>query len=186
MFIQGDRDLGGGSFAEAAMKIAILLNQKRWEANVGIQGDLVRIFDESGILCHGHIAAPLRTVHVGSIRTITDCNIIAQSLPREYRQGGVADPFVTWSLRLGIWASRSDAFLFFSGREGTIAHLVPILAWNRKSLAKEGRAKKVVLFGWSRDQMYALRTLGLWSPADKWLAFHENEEMAVEFLTKEG
>ncbi|MFA6272387.1 MAG: hypothetical protein WC693_04790 [Patescibacteria group bacterium] len=191
VFIQGDRD-PSVDLAACALEIAQLLKQRGWEANVGAYGGLVRIFEESGMRCHAHVIAPRgREVQFSEriVASVTDCNQLVRSLPAEVRWGGEADQILTWGLRLGIWMAHSDAFIFFAGREGTMAHLIPVLAWNRKVLAKEGRAKKVVLFGWLRSQINALRALGLYSPADTWLAFYPafrwSEELTVNFLTEE-
>ncbi|MFA6524793.1 MAG: hypothetical protein WCT33_00825 [Patescibacteria group bacterium] len=196
VFVQGDRD-PGVDLSACALKTAQLLKQSGWEANVGAYGGLVRIFEESGMRCHAHVMAPRgREVQFSDcIVSVTDCNQLVRSLPANIRWGGEADQILTWGLRLSVWMAHSDAFIFFAGREGTMAHLVPILAWNRKVLAKEGRAKKVVLIGWDKLQRDALYTLGLitipegdWASDDaEWFRTYSmyNVEGAVNFLTEE-
>lgn len=170
--------------AATAQRIGQLLAAKGWEANVGSHGDLVPIMMESGIPCHAHVAKMREDVDYGCLASVTGCNQLASELiPSLPTTNEDTEKMLAWGIRLGLWMSTSDAFLFIGGAEGTLAHLVPVLAWNRKALAKEGRAKKIVVIGWTRERIQALQMLGICSPSDTWLSFHSNEESVVEFLT---
>ena len=185
VFIQGDRDTSGEIIVSAA-KIGKLLAAKGWQANVASYGNLVEIMEQSGVLCHAHIMPSNgREVRfTDRVESVTNCNSIAETVTETlpYITEDTANT-VSWGTRLWILLGNSDAFLFFPGRAGTLAHLVPVMTFNRKHGWKNGY-KKVVLFGWLPEQIEALKVLGLISSEGGWLTIiDEDEELSVTFLT---
>lgn len=183
VFIQGS-----GSPTEqqeaAARRIGQLLAEKGWEANVGSYGGLVPIMIDSGIPCHAHLTRFRDGVDADSLASMTNCNDLAQPVLSEIDATENAGRMLPWSIRLGIWMSSSDAFCFFAGDKGTLAHLVPVLAWIGKALASEGKSKKVILIGWDEEQLKALHTLGLTGAGDWFrVCALDQPEIAVEHLT---
>jgi predicted Rossmann-fold nucleotide-binding protein len=167
VFIQGS---GSPTEQQAAVarRIGQLLAEKGWEANVGSHGGLVPVMIESGIPCHAYLTRFRKSVDVDSLTTTIDCNQLAEPIVNYLGKAADMDRMLPWSVRLGVWMARSDAFIFFAGDKGTMAHLVPVLAWIGKALAPEGKAKKVILVGWARERVKALETLGLVTEDDEW------------------
>jgi hypothetical protein len=148
VFVQGDRDAHGCENASRA--IALKMAKCGIEVNLGAYGKLVEIFLAAGCPahCHGHRSGD-RGKAFGKGASYADCTLIA-------KLAGYPDTReVAWGLRLGVLMANSDAFLFFSGREGTVAHLVPILAF----ACKLWKNKKIALVGWEPEKISALAVL---------------------------
>lgn len=91
----------------------------------------------------------------------------------------------TWSNRLADWVSKGDAFVFFKGDVGTLAHLMPVLAFSKKMWARKGGSRKVALVGWSQAEKTAIKVLmGFSYDGPDWLRSFEYDqiEQAVAFL----
>ncbi|MFA6322432.1 MAG: hypothetical protein WCX71_03035 [Candidatus Buchananbacteria bacterium] len=136
ILVQGDRNAAGCE--DAAKEIAAELARRHVEVNLGAYGKLVEVFLQAGCraTCHGHRAddrgkCPAETPFV-------DCTV-----------GGSLSKEEAWGRRLGIFLE-SDAFLFFAGNEGTLAHLIPVLAFASKSWHDK---KKIALVGWNSVQV---------------------------------
>ena len=172
VFVQGDRDAKGCK--AVAQVIAMELRQRQVGVNLGAYGELVEIFFVAGceVRCFGHRESRGR---VPEKVTFTDCMQVAKDLKHPSRE-------VAWGLRLGLLMEASDAFLFFAGREGTVAHLVPVLAFASKRWREKPR--KVALVGWDQDQIYALtKLMGPMPNGVRFFGADPTPAAVVDFLT---
>ena len=180
LFIQGDRSPNPEQTI-AATKIGQLLSQAGWEANVGGFGGLVRIMNELGVNCHAHVMkrpAQQEDFSDSAYKSATTTDTRAFNVPLA-TAGLIEDnEDISWGARLSLVMARSDAFLFFAGKQGTMAHIVPALA----HIIKGKSEKKLVVIGWPTEQVEALEILGLWN--EKCQAYDLDQvEATVEFLT---
>lgn len=162
VFIQGAREVTWKQ-RQAAFGLGCLLKEAGWEANVGELGQLVSIMQESGIPCHIHLHTtrqreedPIRGTFIASV---TDCVTLAESLPQEEDEFPEVTKMVAWGIRLGHLIGKSQAFIFFAGAEGTIAHLVPVLAMIKKHYAKKEIFPRVAFVEWEEEKLNAIGTL---------------------------
>lgn len=142
VFVQGDREAREISFL--ARRLTWQLKKAGIKVNLGAYGELVKIFIEAGCVahCHGHRKdrgnCPLEVDYFNCHQAALDvCR--AAHLPEETLLP------VAWGIRLGLLLN-SDAFVFFPGREGTLAHLFPVLAFSAKR-----QTKPVALIGWPEE-----------------------------------
>lgn len=186
--IQGDRN-AISRFGQSARSLAQAFRDRGVAVNLGAYGQIVGIFRDAGcdIRCYGF--KPDRSEY-DPLRT--DCFSLAVRLndsdfgicPAEPEQAKV----VAWGLRLGLLLAHSDAFVYFTGRHGTIAQTVATLAHGIASQESGEPAKKVALIGWSKRHFFAL--VKLFFPAGKpptWLKTFRLEETdaVIAFLTEQ-
>jgi hypothetical protein len=165
IMVQGDRDAAG--IAELAAAIAAIVAKMKVVVNLGAYGELVKIFLDAGCkaFCHTHRGKGKIAPNV----SYYDCELLSKTL-------GFADQEAAWGIRLGLML-RADAFLFFSGREGTLAHLFPALAFAKK------KGRRVALVGWPKDQEAAI--LALLGGEQVWLRLfdaNDDPQLVVDFL----
>lgn len=185
--MQGDRAPEGDAKI-AALRLGTLLHAKGWGASVGAYGGFVKVLEDSGISCichetamrdHGDVKSTKSPViHFGGYADLV-IDQMGQAVSGAKRE-------LSWASRLGIWMGTSQAFCFFAGREGTLAHLAPVLAYNIKGWAKEGRPRRVVLLGWDLLDLAHIQALfNIRGPATNWFMHYELEEIddAADFLT---
>lgn len=139
VFFQGDRDTAGRE-KEVAIEIMRRLGQLGWAANVGAYGGLVAAICESGVKVRRHVMDPdeTRKIWTDGKAEIVHCTAMAEKIDYGTKE-------VAWGIRLGIIIETSDVFVFMPGREGTLAHLAAIIAFN----AKGKNPKKIALVGWN-------------------------------------
>lgn len=187
VFIQGDRDPEGVA-KQAALQLGQALKTKGWGATVGAYGGFVQVLEESGVscICHETRIHDHGDVKMKSSPSIK-CQELGQKVILELGDGAFskAGDEISWGIRLGLWMGMSQSYCFFAGREGTLAHLVPVLAYNIKGWAKQGKARKVCLIGWEMEDVDALSTLFMRQGENDWLRYFtlNNIGDAAEFLT---
>ena len=114
----------------------------------------------------------------------------ARNLIMKRRLKGATVDRMAWAIRLAHMSDTSDGFIFFPGREGTFAHLVPIMAFIAKDERDKGvpRPRRVALVGWDAYAMNALRTLMQIRPRDvDWIQnfiLSKEIESIVSWLTE--
>jgi hypothetical protein len=143
VFFQGDRDIAGDE-RDSAVTIMRRLGELGWAANVGAYGELVAAICEAGVEVRCHLMDPnkSREVKADPKAEIVNCTTLAEKI-------GLNTKEVAWGIRLGILMETSDAFIFMPGREGTRAHLDPIIAFNLKAK----NPKKIALVGWASSDL---------------------------------
>ena len=146
-FIQGDRD-PQGQMREAALAIGKLLNERGWEANLGAYGGFVQLVEQSGVPIHPHTMVsekPLQFNEQGS--AALDAGAAAKQLLGE---GATPEQIkeAAWGVRMALFITNSEGFVFFPGTRGTRAHLLAVLAFNLVT----DRPKPVALVGWNEGQ----------------------------------
>ncbi len=183
IFIQGDRD-PQGAVRDSALKIGSLLHEAGYEANVGAYGGFVKLFQESGITIHPHEMDVDREVKYEGVEAV-DCVKIADELfgrnqtftPKMLKE-------LAWGIRIGLFLATSEGFLFFHGREGTLAHLFPVLAHATKGWVKNNTPRPIVLVGWPADEVATImKQFNISRDAD-WFGYFEITEInkIVNFL----
>lgn len=153
IFIQGDRDAKGAE--EAARRMATVFREAGIHLLLGAYGELVKIFTDAGcaVTCHGFRANERGKCPSGV--TFVDCTEISRrELSVVANEAGKALDFtaVAWGMRIGLLLT-ANAYCFFPGREGTLAHLFPCIAFAVK------HNKQIVFVGWQEPQLTALHNL---------------------------
>ncbi|MFC1663443.1 hypothetical protein ACFL04_04790 [Patescibacteria group bacterium] len=167
------------------MQLGLHLALNEFGATLGANGGLVNLLVTSGVTCICHETSSLqREVQAEDPATINYGQAAASA---ENHLTPLPDSeLLQWGLRLTDWAAKSHGFVFFPGREGTLAHLMPVLAFCSKLWAKSGEPRKVVLLGWREDRLGELERLMGWggSGFPEWLKDFQLDEVkeAVEFL----
>lgn len=167
LMVQGDRDAKG--IEDAVRQLGELCKERGIGLNVGEAGQIVRLLAETGAHVRVHQAKPERpNVPGGFTGEIVDCYGSMQQHPaREFLHVIRSDEErqrilhrASWGLRLAC-LDASDGFIFFPGREGTLAHLVPIMAFIVKGEVDKGvtRPRRIAFVGYSASQIVALRHL---------------------------
>ncbi len=147
----------------------------------------VKALEESGVdcLCHETEIPDHGNVKFKTAPSI-DAAPLADVVIAELG-GGVFEKskrLIAWGNRLGVWASTSQAYCFFAGNEGTLAHLFPVLAFIAKR-KKGTQAKPVALIGWDPTKIAAVMQLMGLTRETAWFRSFELTEInkAVDFLT---
>ena len=187
VFLQGDRDPEGAA-REAATKLGLGLKVEGWGVTLGAYGGFVKVLEETGVSCICH---ETKIKGHGDVKMTKSPSIKCQELGEAVSTmlgGGIfakAVDEISWAIRLGVWMGTSQAYCFFAGREGTLAHLVPVLAYNTKGWIKEGNPRKVALVGWEVEDVAAIMRLFKLNKDTTWFAYFSLEEVdkAVAFLT---
>lgn len=184
IFVQGDRD-PQGAVRDSALEIGRLLHEAGYEANVGAYGGFVKLFQESGIIIHPHEMDVNREVKYEGVEAI-DCVKIANELfgrnqtftPQMLKE-------IAWGIRMGLFLATSDCFLFFHGREGTLAHLFPVLAHATKGWVKNNASRPIALVGWPADEVAAIMKQFKIARDVTWFGYFEITEVTkiIDFLT---
>lgn len=175
VFVQGDRDARDSE--KAAQAIAAEFCRRSVHVNLGAYGRLVRIFLEAGCpaTCYGHRE---RGEVPGEV-PFRDCLALSKLLLS--KEGGGSRE-LAWGIRLGILMATSDAFLFFAGREGTVAHLLPVLAFASKRWQE--KPHKIALVGWNQEQISALvKLMGPMPNGVRFFGPDPTPATVVDFLT---
>ncbi|MBI2552662.1 hypothetical protein HYW17_05180 [Candidatus Uhrbacteria bacterium] len=187
LMVQGDRDANG--IEDAVLKLGSICGERGIGLNVGEAGKIVHLLAETGAHVRVHQAKPEPpNVPEGFRGEIVNCT--AAALPAHtHLPAGAKIARVAWAIRLAC-LDDSDGFIFFPGREGTLAHLVPIMAFIAKGERDKGVAcpRRVALVGWSGPLITALCTLfNIWptTPGGEWLDSFASDEMgrAISWLT---
>lgn len=165
IFIQGDRDTSGPE-AEAVRQICELCAKSDITILTGAYGQIVKVAFESGakVVSHSFRAGDKSKIPEGV--EFVDC-----TSPDGDRARG-------WGIRIGELLAKSDGAIFLPGREGTLAHLMPFIAFAIKAKEKgspqripveylaelikakeKGPEKRVALLGWEEDDFQALLSL---------------------------
>ncbi|MFA4818896.1 MAG: hypothetical protein WC621_03570 [Patescibacteria group bacterium] len=186
VFLQGDRDPEGPA-KEAATKLGNLLNKEGWGVSLGAYGGFVKVLEDTGVACicheteikdHGDVK--FKTSPYINFGPTADAVITTLG-------GGVFEKckkMTSWSNRLAIWASLSKSYCFFAGREGTLAHLIPILTYNVKGWGKEGNFRNIALLGWEIETVALIMKLYGLHKDTTWFQFfglHQVDD-AINFL----
>jgi hypothetical protein len=179
VFFQGDRDIAGRE-REAAIEIMKRLGEQGYAANVGAYGELVAAICEAGVEVRCHLMDPNkdREVKTDAKAEIVDCVELAKQIGHPTKE-------VAWGIRLGILMETSNAFVFMPGREGTRAHLDPVIAFNLKAK----NPKKIALIGWKEEDVKALHAyfhLGfgtLWIEYFRIINYNYPINQIIDFLT---
>lgn len=188
LMVQGDRNAQG--IEGAVRRLGEICKERGIGLNVGEAGQIVRILGETGAHVRVHQAKPERpNVPEGFTGEIYPLESAARNLIMKRRLKGATIDRMAWAIRLAYTSDTSDGFIFFPGREGTLAHLVPIMAFIAKGERDKGvaRPRRVALVGWSGPMITALATLfNIWpnKPGGEWLNTFTTEDVtkAVAWL----
>lgn len=152
LMVQGDRDAKG--IEDAVRRLGTLCKEREIGLNVGESGEIVRLIAESGASYMVNQAQPgdsklpehLLRDHT---RNCQAAAFMAQEGFHRLAWDSPKLPRLAWCIRLAC-LDTSDGFIFFPGREGTLAHLVPIMAFIAKGERDKGvaRPRRVALVGW--------------------------------------
>lgn len=141
---------------------------------LGSAGKIVEHLTYTGAPCVIHrIRGKENVAVVGANITVVECN--------------------TWGTRMDCFL-KADGYLFFWGRAGTMAHLVPIIAHIQKKLEKQEAelspfvpepARRVALIGWPIGRAADLVSLMELRSNDvaNWIKNFATVKEAFEFLT---
>lgn len=156
LMVQGDRDASG--IENTVRKLGEICKERGIGLNVGEAGKIVRILAESGANVLAHQAKRERPNTPEEASTpIVDCVAPAQNAIDNLRDqatvglgSGLTEQRLAWAIRLAALEQTSNGFIFFHGREGTLAHLIPILAFIKKGEVDKGvaRPRRVALIEW--------------------------------------
>ena len=186
LMVQGDRDAQG--IEGAVRQLGQLCKEREIGLNVGEAGKIVRILGETGAHVRVHQAKKEPpNVPEGFTGEIYPLESAARNLIMKRRLKGATVGRMAWAIRLAHMSDTSDGFLFFPGREGTLAHLVPILAFIAKGERDKGvpRPRRVALVDWPDAKKDALLELFNIGDDDEWVGSFDIEEMrrVVSWLT---
>lgn len=146
-FIQGDR-APEGPVREAALTIGKLLKERGYEANVGAYGGFVQLLEQSGVTIQPHKMDSDKKIQFneGEVEAIDTVPLAKQMLGDEATPEKIKE--AAWGLRMALFITNSEGFVFFPGTRGTRAHLLSVLAFNLIT----DQPKPVALVGWNDDQ----------------------------------
>lgn len=165
IFVQGDRDAKG--IEKQVRELGTLCKERGIELGMGENGKIVRILTGSGVESWVHHAkhdADLSIVPGPNVH-IVDCERPAHMATEYLRNVGnvlAKEGRIGWGVRIGTISSTANGFVFFPGREGTLAHLFYAAAdIARRERDKEKPCRRVALVGWeSEDSRSVLNLLG--------------------------
>ncbi|MDO8435454.1 MAG: hypothetical protein Q7S89_02120 [bacterium] len=169
IFVHGDREAKGIEVQVRAL--GDLCHDRGIGINVGESGETVNILASSNadVRVHHSKDGEAPNVPFGSVVKVVDCVTPAAMATQHllHFDDVVADPNrVGWGVRLAVLEQMSDGFIFFPGRERTLAHLVPILAFIAKGERDKGKpCRRVALVGWHTLDLDAILCLFQMRPA---------------------
>lgn len=198
LMVQGDRDATG--IEDAVRELGRICKEREIGLNVGEAGQIVRILAETGAHVRVHQAQIEATnLPEGFTGEILDCYNAGVTARNDLQRHEGFSPnirYTCWGIRLAALAA-SDGFIFFPGREGTLAHLVPTMAFIAKGERDKdvARPRRVALMGWNNMTVDALSILfDLENNVDpeeandwhRWIRCFETNEMtvAINWLTE--
>ena len=186
IMVQGDRDATG--IEDTVRALGTLCKERKIGLNVGEAGQIVRILAETGADVRVHQAKSVRpNVPEGCTNVkIVDCFTPAEKARWQLEEevagmchhSSRSSRTLAWAVRLAC-LDTSDGFIFFPGREGTLAHLVPIMAFIAKGEVDKGvaRPRRVALVGWGDAKKDALLELFDIGDDDEWVGSFTIDEM---------
>ncbi|MFZ5391505.1 MAG: hypothetical protein ACOZAJ_04515 [Patescibacteria group bacterium] len=185
VFVQGDRDPEGEAKI-AATRLGNLLKENGWGVSLGAYGGFVKVLEETGVPCLCH---ETEIKDHGDVKFKKSPYInfkpVAESVSNLLGGGIYSNALkeISWANRLGTWMATSQAYCFFAGREGTLAHLIPVLSFNAKSWTKT-KPRKVALIGWNREDLKAIMHLYNLYGDTPWFMYYDLNlvDQAVNFL----
>lgn len=160
LMVQGARDARG--IEDAVRALGTICKERGIGLNVGEAGQIVRLLAETGAHVRVHQAKPeppnVPDEFMGRfVRCYSAAKVVhgMDTIP-----DGISCDRLAWAVRLACMCS-SDGFIFFPGREGTLAHLVPIMAFIAKGERDKGvaRPRRVALVDWPMDDVKAVEQL---------------------------
>lgn len=194
LMVQGDRVANKGVQADLE-KLGKICLQKGIGLNVGEAGEIVQLLTTaSGASVRVHqtkAEKPNNVVPNSSFQKVNVCISAAHAvaeIAEHYNSRRLTGKTTGWALRLAVMLDSSDGFIFFPGREGTMAHLIPAMAFIAKGERDKGapRPRRVALIGWNPDQVTALYTLfSIKAEKDGWIQPFslDNIAAAIDWLT---
>ena len=194
LMVQGDRD--ATHIEDAVRELGQLCKERGIGLNVGESGEIVRLMVVTGAHVRVHQAKREQpNVHERVSTSIVDCIAPAESAIDNLRGqttvglgSGITEQRLAWAIRLAC-LNASEGFIFFHGREGTLAHLIPILAFIKKGEVDKGvaRPRRVVLLDWPMGSARPIFEL-MGIPSDSnWLREFFGDDAtkkAVDWLTE--
>ena len=172
IFIQGDRETAGEE-ALAVKKFCQLCAKEGITILAGAYGEIVRLAHESGakVISHTHRPGDMGKIPAGV--EFVDCTV-GDDLPR------------SWAKRLGELLAEADGAVFLPGREGTLAHLIPFIAFAISARAKDSEIRRIALLGWKEDDFQTLLSLfNLQRRESPFISFPLSEAgSALDWITK--
>ena len=168
IFVQGDRDAHG--LWENLVELGNLCAKRGIGLNVGAAGQIVKVLagTEANVRVHTHTLdrpnvpddCHIELVNAGYTARSVPSNIELLHHEIVERHVEISENILAWAIRLAVLAS-SDGFIFFPGRAGTMAHLVPIMAHliKHERGGKSHPHRRVALVGWNHQQVNALGIL---------------------------
>lgn len=156
IFVQGDRDAKG--IEAQVQELGALCKERQIGLNVGESGKIVRILSESGarvVVYRSKDDEP--NADMGPNVSVVDCVTPAAMATEHLLHRGafqVKAKRVGWGVRLAVLEQTSEGFVFFPGREGTLAHLFAIAAFIAKGERDAGHTitRRIALVGWESEQ----------------------------------
>lgn len=193
LMVQGDRDARG--IADQVRRLGELCKERGVGLNVGESGEIIRILCGTGANVRIHKAKLELPNLSGDCENVTVVDCIGPGIAAgkylDERHDFVVNR-LEWAVRLMcmISSSTTDGFIFFPGAEGTLAHLIPVMAFIAKGERDKGKeTRRVALVGWPTVKVMHLRQLfgiGM-DPKDDWLeSFARTHPMEgiLNFVTK--
>ena len=164
IFFQGDRDLSGPA-VEALRTMITWCKDHQVRVVTGAYGAVVKLAHEIGadVTSYGHREQDKGKVPDGA--KFVDCSIPGHQ-------------YLGWGNRLGQILEASSGAVFFSGREGTLAHLFPFLEF-----AMKGK-KRVALVGWDNIKIEAISVLIDQRPVAVSLFSFDQAEEAISWVNQ--
>ena len=158
-----------------------LLKEKRCICLVGDKGKIPDILRATGVRCQRH-ALGLDGDKKEATGTIYYQKVAKEIIENHHLAGGEKE--IAWGLRLGDWIGESKGFVFLYGSAGTLAHLFPVLTFGKKTWSQKGYPRKVVLLGWPKHKVYAIKLLYGFDKTTYWFKSFDLDQVdkAVDFL----
>ncbi|MFH1235339.1 MAG: hypothetical protein V1685_00170 [Parcubacteria group bacterium] len=189
IYVQGSRKPDEG-MTELIRQFGIQMRDRGCTCLVGSKGDIPRILEKVGVPCIWYAASEFPSDAPGNrTRCYASLALTVNDDPEfQHWYGPVEVSRIGWALRLVDWAANADAYMFFPGAEGTLAHFFSTVAFAMRD-AEEGKPKRFVLIGWPDEQIGAIRTLfDFNAPGREW--FHhfpaDHVNLAVDFLLQDA
>jgi len=157
IYIQGSRNPDPKTEA-LIRQFGTLMLERGCTCLVGSQGKIPRILEEVGVPCVWHAASEFPN-DVSGVRCYGSLALTVNDDPEYQRwHSPTKVSRIGWALRLVDWAANADAYVFFPGQEGTMAHLFATITFALRD-AQAGNLKQFVLLGWPVSQITAISAL---------------------------
>ena len=186
LMVQGGRDATG--IEDTVRELGTLCKERGIGLNVGEAGEIFRLLAGTGTFGTHVRVYMAKDKHSnapeGFSGELIECNVMGRDVQDRIKNDYYFpdDPpgsdRLAWAIRLACFAA-SNGFIFFPGREGTLAHLVPIMAFIAKGERDKGasRPRRVALVDWPNAKKDAILELFNIGDDDEWIGSFTINEM---------